>query len=91
MHSFVQPVDPDNTTVFVGNLKSGEVTTNQLEVMFRAVGPLSGVRITPGSAFGFVQFEHHKDAARAISSMEGFNLGGNQIRLSWGNHKPVGG
>ncbi|CAM9607667.1 unnamed protein product [Scytosiphon promiscuus] len=36
------PVDPNNTTVFVGNLKSGDVTTNQLEVMFRAVGPLSG-------------------------------------------------
>lgn len=47
------------------------------------------VRISPGSAFGFVEFERHQDAARAISSMEGFGVGGNQMRLSWGNHKPV--
>ncbi|CAN0549751.1 unnamed protein product, partial [Laminaria digitata] len=45
------------------------------------------VRITPGSVFGFVEFERHQDAVRAIASMEGFGVGGNQMRLTWGNHK----
>lgn len=38
-----QPVDPNNTTVFVGNLRSGDVTAAQLETLFGAVGPLNGV------------------------------------------------
>lgn len=47
------------------------------------------MRITPGSVFGFVEFERHQDAVRAIASMEGFGVGGNQMRLTWGNHKTV--
>ena len=39
----LQPVNPDNTTVFVGNLRSGDVTAAQLETLFGAVGPLNGV------------------------------------------------
>ena len=39
--------------------------------------------------FGFVEFERHQDAVRAIASMEGFGVGGNQMRLTWGNHKTV--
>lgn len=42
-----KPVDPNNTTVFVGNLRSGDVSAGQLETLFKAVGPLSGVRKEP--------------------------------------------
>ncbi|CAN0573392.1 unnamed protein product, partial [Ectocarpus sp. 12 AP-2014] len=45
------------------------------------------VRVAPGSSFGFVEFERHEDAANAIAKMEGFDIGGNHVRLSWGNHK----
>lgn len=47
------------------------------------------VRITPGNSFGFVEFQRHQDAARAISSMEGFSIAGNQMRLTWGNQRAV--
>ena len=49
------------------------------------------VRINPGNGFGFVEFQRHQDAARAISSMEGFSIGGNQMRLTWGNQRAVSG
>lgn len=41
----VQPVDPNNTTVFVGNLVSGDVPAGQLESIFGVIGPIAQVRI----------------------------------------------
>ncbi|CAM9931391.1 unnamed protein product [Ectocarpus sp. 6 AP-2014] len=46
------PVDPNNRTVFVGNLRSGDVSAEQLEALFRAAGPLSGLPGAGKSGFG---------------------------------------
>lgn len=41
-----QPVDPSNTTVFVGNLTSGDVTAAQLEALFQPVGRVAQASAT---------------------------------------------
>ncbi|CAM9534173.1 unnamed protein product [Chrysoparadoxa australica] len=79
-----EAVDPTNTTVFVGNLKSGEITDRDLMAAFSLVAPVKSARIQPGSAYGFVSFNTHAEAARAIQSMEGSSIKRDRLRCSWG-------
>ncbi|KAJ7835840.1 hypothetical protein B0H14DRAFT_3706263 [Mycena olivaceomarginata] len=75
--------DPYNTTVFVGGLSLlvGEET---LRTFFVPFGELHYVKVPVGKRCGFVQFVRKADAERAIEKMQGFPVGGSQIRLSWG-------
>ncbi len=38
------------------------------------MGTVEDVRFTPGNKFGFVKFNSHMDAARAIEVMDGANI-----------------
>lgn len=67
-----RPVDPTNTIVYVGNLTEHNVDRDDLSKLFGTVGPLVSTRIGDGAVFGFVEFERHDDAARAIQVS--FNL-----------------
>ncbi|KAJ7746416.1 hypothetical protein B0H14DRAFT_3514320 [Mycena olivaceomarginata] len=82
--------DPYNTTVFVGGLSLlvGEET---LRTFFVPFGELHYVKVPVGKRCGFVQFVRKADAERAIEKMQGFPVGGSQIRLSWGRsqYKPA--
>jgi hypothetical protein len=84
-----QPTDPSNTTVFVGNLTNGRVTDQDLTRAFGSVGGLVSVKVL--SKFGFAQFQRHEDAARAIEAMNGMDLRGNSMRLSWKKSQEGGG
>ncbi len=75
--------DPTNTTVFIGGL-SPQVMEPQLRATFQPFGDIIYVKIPAGKGCGFVQYTTREAAERAIAEMQGYNMGGGRIRLSWG-------
>ncbi|XP_012454506.1 polyadenylate-binding protein RBP45B isoform X1 [Gossypium raimondii] len=75
--------DPNNTTIFVGNLDSN-VTEDHLREVFSPYGQLVHVKIPQNKRCGFVQFADRSCAEEALRILNGTQLGGQSIRLSWG-------
>nr|XP_009772575.1 PREDICTED: polyadenylate-binding protein RBP45-like isoform X2 [Nicotiana sylvestris] len=75
--------DPSNTTIFVGNVDTN-VTDEHLRQIFGHYGQLLHVKIPVGKRCGFVQFADRSCAEEALRSLNGTQLGGQSIRLSWG-------
>ena len=75
--------DTSNTTVFVGGLSS-EVTEATLFTLFKPFGTILQIKIPPGKNCGFVKYATREEAEETISAMQGFIIGGNRVRLSWG-------
>lgn len=76
-------LDPTNTTVFVGGLRS-EVSEQTLFTLFKPFGTIQQIKIPPGKNCGFLKFSTREEAEEAIQAMEGFIIGGNRVRLGWG-------
>ncbi|KAJ3272792.1 hypothetical protein HDV01_005220 [Terramyces sp. JEL0728] len=76
--------DPNNTTVFVGGL-APNVTEEELYSHFSPFGEILNVKIPPGMRCGFVSFQYHSSAEMSIQQLAGVNIGGSNVRLSWGN------
>lgn len=79
--------DPNNTTIFVGGL-SDSVSDEQLRQVFSQYGLLLHVKIPEGKRCGFVQFADRNCAEEALRMLNGTQLGGHNIRLSWGRSPP---
>lgn len=77
--------DPTNTTVFIGGL-TPKINEGQLQALFSPFGSIITVKIPQGKNCGFVKYENRIDAEAAIQGMQGFIVGGNPIRLSWGRN-----
>ncbi|KAG4929228.1 hypothetical protein AAZX31_17G014400 [Glycine max] len=75
--------DPNNTTIFVGNLDPN-VTDDHLRQVFGQYGELVHVKIPAGKRCGFVQFADRSCAEEALRVLNGTLLGGQNVRLSWG-------
>ncbi|CAK9163950.1 unnamed protein product [Ilex paraguariensis] len=75
--------DPNNTTIFVGGLDPN-VTDELLRQVFGQYGELVHVKIPVGKRCGFVQYASRGCAEQALSGLNGTQLGGQNIRLSWG-------
>lgn len=75
------------TTLFVGNLKPGDVTSNDLKQTFGVAGPIKYARVNPGASFGFVDFEKPEDAAHTLASMDGVEIKGYNVRLHWAQER----
>nr|VDC83552.1 unnamed protein product [Brassica rapa] len=75
--------DPTNTTIFVGALDES-VTEDVLKSVFGQFGELVHVKIPAGKRCGFVQYANRGCAEQALNSLNGTQLGGQSIRLSWG-------
>lgn len=75
--------DPNNTTIFVGNLDPN-VTDDHLRQVFGNYGELIHVKIPAGKRCGFVQFADRSCAEEALRILNGTQLGGQSVRLSWG-------
>ncbi|XP_042463282.1 polyadenylate-binding protein RBP45-like [Zingiber officinale] len=75
--------DPNNTTLFVGGLDSN-VTDDHLRHTFSQYGEIVYVKIPLGKRCGFVQFSNRPSAEEALRMLNGIQLGGQNIRLSWG-------
>jgi len=74
--------DPNNTKVFVGGLAS-HVTEDELREHFSPIGEIVYVKIPIGKGCGFVHYATRALAEKAIATLNGTNLGGSPIRLSW--------
>uniref|UniRef100_A0A6N2KX02 RRM domain-containing protein n=1 Tax=Salix viminalis TaxID=40686 RepID=A0A6N2KX02_SALVM len=77
--------DPNNTTIFVGNLDSNVMDDN-LKELFGQYGQLLHVKIPAGKRCGFVQFAERSSAEEALKNLNGVQLSGQNIRLSWGRN-----
>ncbi|KAK3125156.1 hypothetical protein QOZ80_7BG0601040 [Eleusine coracana subsp. coracana] len=75
--------DPNNTTVFVGGLDSN-VNEEYLRQVFTPYGEIGHVKIPLGKRCGFVQFTSRSSAEEAIRVLNGTQIGGQNVRLSWG-------
>nr|CAG4717967.1 unnamed protein product [Naegleria fowleri] len=81
------PLEQENTTVYVGNLTP---TTDEkvLREYFQGYGPITSVKIPTNSNCGFINFTRTEHAERAILEMNGIEIQGNRVRVSWGRmHK----
>ncbi|XP_020593973.1 polyadenylate-binding protein RBP45-like [Phalaenopsis equestris] len=77
--------DPNNTTIFVGGLDPN-VSEDMLRQVFSPYGELDHVKIPIGKRCGFVQFISRACAEEALLMLQGTQLGGLKIRLSWGRN-----
>ncbi|KAF5781550.1 putative RNA recognition motif domain, nucleotide-binding alpha-beta plait domain superfamily [Helianthus annuus] len=75
--------DPNNTTIFVGGLDPS-VSDEALRQVFGQFGELIHVKIPMGKRCGFVQFATRQSAEQALAHLNGTELGGQNVRLSWG-------
>ncbi|ORZ36172.1 hypothetical protein BCR44DRAFT_55522 [Catenaria anguillulae PL171] len=75
--------DPSNTTVFIGGL-SHPVTEDEIRSMFSALGEITLVKIPHNKNCAFVSYARRDSAEKAIAELNGFPLGNNKVRLSWG-------
>jgi RNA recognition motif-containing protein len=76
--------DPNNTTVFVGNL-SPSTTEDELRSYFQPFGEIIYVKISTNKACGFIQYFHRQNAENAIQQMTGSIIGGQKVKISWGH------
>jgi nucleolysin TIA-1/TIAR len=60
------------------------VTAADLTQVFTRVGPVTNVHCPAAGSYAFVDFERHDDAARAITTLDGQDLKGSAMKLSWG-------
>ncbi|MEW5299784.1 MAG: hypothetical protein WDW38_010879 [Sanguina aurantia] len=84
-----QPGDADNTTLFIGGLSTG-VTEEQLRGTFSHYGDIIYTKIPMGKGCGFVQFVERKAAEYAMAELNGSNVGGGAMRISWGRSHTKG-
>lgn len=69
-----------NTTVYVGNL-GPDATEELLGSCFHNFGTIEEVRIQKDKGFGFVKFQNHDQATRAIIAMNGTVVGNRPVRV----------
>ncbi|KAI9032792.1 hypothetical protein CLU79DRAFT_692977 [Phycomyces nitens] len=72
-----------NTTVYVGNLPPG-ITRQQIGPYFQQYGFVSDILERSNDGYALVKLDTHANASSAIFSLQGFNIGGQPVELSWG-------
>ncbi|KAJ0791528.1 putative RNA recognition motif domain, nucleotide-binding alpha-beta plait domain superfamily [Helianthus annuus] len=79
----MQPFNILLSVIFVGGLDPN-VTDDLLKQVFSQYGQLVHVKIPMGKRCGFVQFADRSCAEEALRMLQGTQLGGQTVRLSWG-------
>jgi hypothetical protein len=82
------PVDPNNNTLFVFHLPTdvNEESLRQLFSVYGAVTDTSVVRNKEDNTsrgFGFVTFSTHQEAQNAMELMNGYQIGGKYLKVSF--------
>lgn len=76
-----------STNLFVGNLTFG-TTNGELEAMFAAYGDVTRAQVITdrdtgrSRGFGFVEMASNDAAEKAISSLDGKDISGRQIKVN---------
>ncbi len=82
--------------VYIGNLPYG-ATEDDLAGLFGQCGSVTSVSIIKdrdtgrSKGFGFVEFDNQQSVNDAVEKLNGYDLGGRQIRVNVANSKPEGG
>ncbi|SAL95570.1 hypothetical protein [Absidia glauca] len=76
---------PYNTTVSVKNLPD-EITEQDLIPHFQQYGYVSHITLTPDHD-ATIKLDTHANASTAIFALQGFDLDGRAMQLSWGTHE----
>uniref|UniRef100_A0A6V7QY16 RRM domain-containing protein n=1 Tax=Ananas comosus var. bracteatus TaxID=296719 RepID=A0A6V7QY16_ANACO len=85
-----------STKLFIGGLSYG-TDDQSLKEAFNCFGTVTEARVITdrdtgrSRGFGFINFDSDEDAKTAMSSMDGQELHGRNIRVSFANDKPSGG
>jgi len=72
----------NNTTVYVGNLPTN-IADSVLLTTFQNYGTIDEIRVQKGKGYGFVKFQTHEQAARAIVAANETTIEGRPIRVSF--------
>jgi hypothetical protein len=78
------------TRIYVGSVMF-EIGENELKGIFGSFGPIKTVNMIPNpetgkhKGYGFIDFESHESAQNAITTMNGFDLGGRSLKIGWAN------
>ena len=82
--------------IFVGNL-AFETTSQDLEALFASVGTCESAAVITdrdtgrSRGFGFVEMSSAGEAQKAITELNGREIGGRQLRVSEANERSSGG
>ncbi|XP_064296315.1 polyadenylate-binding protein 1-like [Phalacrocorax carbo] len=79
------------TNVYIKNFGE-DMDDERLEELFGKFGPALSVKVMTDESgkskgFGFVSFERHEDAQKAVDEMNGKELNGKQIYVGWAQKK----
>ena len=69
----------DNTTVYVGNL-APDTIQNDLAIPFQQYGTIEEIRVLSERGYGFVKFQEHESAIRAIVGMDQEQIGVRKVK-----------
>ncbi|CAM0151657.1 unnamed protein product [Urochloa decumbens] len=75
--------DPNNSRLFVGCLDQS-ITDDDLLRAFSPYGELVNVKVLANKACGFVTYSNRASAEEAMRMLNGSQLGGKSLRVSWG-------
>jgi len=85
-YTVLMQASPTNTTVYIGNI-GPDTPEPELRSIFVRYGFIEELRVHPDKGYGFVRFQSHDVAARAIVGAHGTTIGSRQIRCSWGKER----
>jgi len=74
--------DPNNSRLFVGCLDKS-ITDDDVLQAFSPYGELVSVKVLQGKGCAFVTYSNRASAEEAMRMLNGSQLGGNAMRLSW--------
>ncbi|KAH8547934.1 hypothetical protein BGW37DRAFT_508456 [Umbelopsis sp. PMI_123] len=74
------------TTVYVGNLPPN-LTQEEIAPVFGQFGIVHEIKMQADRGFAFVKLDSHEGAANAIVQLQGANMGGRPVKLSWGKNR----
>ncbi|GAX72653.1 hypothetical protein CEUSTIGMA_g109.t1 [Chlamydomonas eustigma] len=77
--------DPSNTNVYLGNI-SPETSEQDLTAHFSVYGPISEIKLHKKGGYGFVKYERHVAAVKAIVASHGRELHGRVLKCAWGKN-----
>lgn len=82
-----QQATSTNCTVYVGNLPA-DLPESVLAASFQNYGTIEEIRVQKGKGYGFVRYQSHEQATRAIVAGNETTIQGRPIKCSWGKERP---
>ncbi|GAQ84002.1 putative RNA recognition motif containing protein [Klebsormidium nitens] len=87
IQALLNPSRPD-ARIYVGSIYY-EISEEDIKAVFQAFGQVKSCNLIPNpetgkhKGYGFIEFEQPEAAKAAIDSMNGFDLGGRQLKVGW--------